>query len=80
MTDVRFRLWQERMARVLPALGTDGPLTVQPGEIVLVAVVRTHEQAAMLMDAIAFKMDALTSAMVTATDSTLTVNSAAGKR
>jgi len=49
---VRFRIWEERSARVLPALGIDGPLTVQPGEVVVVAVVRSIGDATKFVDAI----------------------------
>lgn len=50
---MRCRIWQEHTARVLPALGTDGPLSVRPGEVVVVAIVADYEQAAAAMQALA---------------------------
>jgi hypothetical protein len=46
-------VWTEHTARALPALGTDGPVTVRPGEVVVVAVVSDMEKALEVVERLA---------------------------
>jgi hypothetical protein len=52
---MRFRVWRADATRALPALGVDGPLVVQPGEVVVVAVVADVDQALEVMTALELK-------------------------
>lgn len=47
---MRYRIWTSESARVIP-IGRD-PLSVDAGEVIIVAVVRDHEHAAEVMKAL----------------------------
>jgi hypothetical protein len=50
---MRFRCWTEHSYRILPTLGDGEPLRTEPGDVVIVAVVKGYELASEVMGQLA---------------------------